>query len=306
MVSALVVAAVDDQLVDHMIGNLLERTLTITRRPLLPVLTEIVAATHPLVEGPVHRNVQVGGGSELAHRPGRLGIRRRGDEQPSDDLGIGIFLPDDGRHGGGVVGRQPVDDGAVAFSSGHAQHPLAKRRHENRYGLLGHETESEAFDVEGVVGLGDLLAAERGLEETDHVSGLLERLLERDSVPTLHDDVGGRADAEHETPGCRRCQSGDRLGKQGRPTRVRREDRRTEPHRWGPDGAEGERGEAIGAHGLGGPEVGVAQPFESFETVSLLVKLLSIEGNGHAEALHEAHPDTSRPTVSHPLGKMNP
>ena len=40
--------------------------------------------------------------------------------------------------------------------------------------------------------------------------------------------------------------------------------------------------------------------------LSLLVELLSIEGNGHAEALHEAHPDTSRPTVSHPLGKMDP
>ena len=85
--------------------------------------------------------------------------------------------------------------------------------------------------------------------------------------------------------------------------RVRREDRRTEPHRWGPDGAKRERGEAIGAHGLGGPEVGVAQPFESFETVSLLVELLSIEGNGHAEALHEAHPDTSRPTVSTPSAR---
>ena len=296
----------DDQLIDHVIGDLLERTLTVARRPLLPVLAQIVAATHPLVKGPIHRNVQVGRRGKLAHRSSRLGIRRRGDEQPGDDLSIGIFLPDDVRHGGSVVGRQPVDDGPVAFSARHAQHPLAKRRHENRYRLLRHQAESEALDVKGVVGLGDLLAAERRLEKTDHVAGLLERLLERDSVPTLHDDVGGRADAEHETPGCRRCQSGDRLGQQRRSARVRREDRCTEPHRWGPDGAKRERGEAIGAHGLGGPEVGVAQPFESFETVSLLVELLSVKGNGHAEALHEAHPDTSRPTVSHPLGKMNP
>ena len=107
----------DDQLIDHVIGDLLERTLTVARRPLLPVLAQIVAATHPLVKGPIHRNVQVGRRGKLAHRSSRLGIRRRGDEQPGDDLSIGIFLPDDVRHGGSVVGRQPVDDGPVAFSA---------------------------------------------------------------------------------------------------------------------------------------------------------------------------------------------
>ena len=136
-----------------------------------------------------------------------------------------------------------------------------------------------SLDVEGVVGLGDLLAAERGLEERT-MSGPAGTA-ERDSVP-LHDDVGGRADAEHETPGAAE-QSGDRLGEQGRPTYA--EDRRTEPHH-GVRPPEGKRGDSIGPHRFGRPQIGVASPLEPLVAVSLLMKLKIVEGNRHAIALH--------------------
>ena len=49
---------------------------------------------------------------------------------------------DDRRHRGHVVGRQPVDDGAVALAAGEPQHALAQRGHQDRHRLLGGTTPS--------------------------------------------------------------------------------------------------------------------------------------------------------------------
>ena len=68
-------------------------------------------------------------------------------------------------------------------------------------GCSGTHAEPEPVHRERVVGLGDLLAGERGAQEPHHVARLLVRLLERDAVPALDDDVRRGADAEHEPPG---------------------------------------------------------------------------------------------------------
>ncbi len=47
-----------------------------------------------------------------------------------------VHVGHDLRH---VVGRQPVDDGAVALPAGQAQHALAQRGDEDARLLLGHE-----------------------------------------------------------------------------------------------------------------------------------------------------------------------
>ena len=50
----------------------------------------------------------------------------------------------DRRH---VVGRQPVDDGAVALTAGESQHALAQRGDQDRHGLLGHDAQLEASSL---------------------------------------------------------------------------------------------------------------------------------------------------------------
>ncbi len=123
----------------------------------------------------------------------------------------------DRRHRRHVVGRQPVDDGAVALATGQPQHPLAQGGHHDRYRLRRHRLEPEPVDGEGVEVLLDLLAAHGGPQEADHVPDVLVRLLERDAVPALDDDVGGGADPDGEATGRGLGQRAHRLGEAGRP-----------------------------------------------------------------------------------------
>ena len=82
---------------------------------------ELLAPAEPVVEGGVHRHVQVGGDRVLAGHQHGLAILGGGDEDAGDDLFLGAVLvgpvlAHDGCHLRHVVGRQPVDDGAVALA----------------------------------------------------------------------------------------------------------------------------------------------------------------------------------------------
>ena len=92
----------------------------------------------------------------------------------------------DGLH---VVGREPVDDRAVALASREAQHAFAQRGDEDRRLLGDLDAEAEPAHAEGLVLLVDLLAGQRGAQEPDRVAHALIRLVELEPVPTFDDDV---------------------------------------------------------------------------------------------------------------------
>ena len=105
----------------------------------------------------------------------------------------------------------------------------------------------------------DLLAAERGTQEADHVAHLLVRLDERHAVPALDDHVARRADADGEATRRGVGQRGHGLRQARRRARVRRHDGRAEAQARLPRRGQGERGEGIGAVGLRRPDVGVPE-----------------------------------------------
>ena len=91
---------------------------------------------------------------------------------------ISLSAPDVRHDGLHVVGRQPVDDRAVAFAAREPQHALAQRGDEDRRLFGNGDAEPEAVDGERLVVLGDLLTGERGAQETDRVAHALVRLVE--------------------------------------------------------------------------------------------------------------------------------
>ena len=155
-------------------------------------------------------------------------------------------------HRGHVVGREPVDDGAVALPAGEAQHALAQRGDQDRRRLLGHGTgpSRKPVDRERVVGLGDLLAGEGRPQEADDVADPLVGLVERDAVPALDDDVRRGADAEREPARRGLGQRADGLGEQRRAAGVGGHDGGAEPQRRRPHRGQRQRREGVGAVGL--------------------------------------------------------
>ena len=103
MGTALVETPINDQLVDDVVGDLVERTPAVARRPLVPVLCQRVAAPHPLMECLVNWNVEVGRSSELSGSQRRISIWGGGHEDSGDYLRIGILGLDDPRHGWDIV-----------------------------------------------------------------------------------------------------------------------------------------------------------------------------------------------------------
>ena len=83
----------------------------------------------------------------------RVGVVGRAHEDPAHDLLVGPVGVHDRRHLGHVVGRQPVDDRAVALAAGQAQHARAQRGDQDRRHDLGPHAEPEALHRERVVGL---------------------------------------------------------------------------------------------------------------------------------------------------------
>ena len=154
--------------------------------------------------------------------------------------------------------------------------------------LLGADAEPEPLDLERVVLLGDLLAGEGVAQEAHDVADLLVGLDERDAVPALDDDVARRPDADGEATGRgvghRRHALGHARGRAG----VGRDDGRAEAQARLPRGGEGERGEGVGAVGLGRPQVGVAEVGELGELVPVGVQRAG-QRRGHAGADGQRH-----------------
>ena len=112
---------------------------------------------------------------DAADEAGPLGVLGGADEDPGHDLLARSHL---GHHGGDVVGREPVDDGAVGFATGQAEHAGTQGGHVDRGHHGGRPTEAETPDGEGLVLLVDLLAGERLAQEPDGVADPLVGLVE--------------------------------------------------------------------------------------------------------------------------------
>ena len=92
----------------------------------------------------VHRDGEVGGDRVPTHGHHGVAVGGRRHEDPGDDLLVGparVHVGHDLLH---VVRPEPVDDGAVALSTGHAQHALAQCGHEDLRLLLRDDAELEA------------------------------------------------------------------------------------------------------------------------------------------------------------------
>ena len=87
-VAALLGGAVDDQLVDQGVGDRLERALSVAGVPRREHRGDDVAAAEPLVERRVDRDGEVGSEDPPADGSGGVGVGRREDEDPRDELAV--------------------------------------------------------------------------------------------------------------------------------------------------------------------------------------------------------------------------
>ena len=163
----------------------------------------------------------------------------------------GAALVDVGHDGLYIAWGQPVQDGAIGLTAGHPQHALAQRRDQDfRLDIRCSTAEAETADLEGVVLLCHPFARECRLEKTHHVAGLVVGALEGDVVPALDDDVRGGADAHHESTRRGLCERRHRLGHDGWPTGVGRDDGDAQPRGRRPCRGECQGREAVGAVSL--------------------------------------------------------
>jgi hypothetical protein len=109
------------------------------------------------VERGIHRNGEIRRDRALADRVHEAGVIGREHEDARDDLFLGADVRHDRFH---VVGRQPVDDRAVALAPGQAQHSLAQRGDEDRRLLGNRDPETKAAHAERLVLLVDFLAGQ--------------------------------------------------------------------------------------------------------------------------------------------------
>ena len=85
------------------------------------------------MERGVDGNVQVLRDRAAPDEAHEVAVLRRQHEEPGDDL---LALADVRHDGAHVVGREPVDDRAVAFAPGEPQHARTQRGDEDRRLLL--------------------------------------------------------------------------------------------------------------------------------------------------------------------------
>ena len=149
--------------------------------------------------------------------------------------------------------RQEVHERAVADLAGErAASARAARRRTIGIGSARRRLELEAA--------GAALAGEHGAQHRDRLAHARQRLLERDarsSARRSRSTTTPRPSTKR--PPLASASAAAVLGEQRRPARVRVDDAGAEPHALGPRGGERERGEAVGAVGLAGPQVVVAE-----------------------------------------------
>ena len=105
-----------------MVGDRRGRAFAVAFLPQSPQIGEVIAPAEPVVERGVHRHGEIRRDRALADRVGQRAVVGRKDEDAGGDLLAGADVGHDGLD---VVGREPVDDCAVAFASRESQHALA-------------------------------------------------------------------------------------------------------------------------------------------------------------------------------------
>ena len=154
-----------------------------------------VAAADPLVE----RGVDRARSGTRRSSAGRGGGRRRGPRSAARRSGRRSPCPRPtiGRDGPHVVGREPVDDRAVALAARRAAaSPGAARRRGSAAAASTRTPSRKPFTENVSYVCGHLLARERGAQEAQRVAHVVVRPVERDAVPPLDDHVRRRADAD--------------------------------------------------------------------------------------------------------------
>ena len=206
------------------------------------------------------------------------------DVDAADDF---LAWPDLGHDLLHVLGREPVDDGAVGLPSGEAQHARPQGRHEDRRNDRRRPLQAEPPHREGVVLAIDLLAREGLLEEARPCHGCACRALRRrcpfqrstitsDEVPSPNTKRPGAASAIVATHIA--SVAGPRVndGTMAVPSAERRRPRRR--HR--------QRDESVRAARLGRPHVGVAEVDQFLDDLPVLGERSAVEGNGDAVRGH--------------------
>ena len=296
---------VDDQVVDHFVGYGGERGLAVTGLPCVPHALQLRPPAQPLLEGGVDGYVHVRSDGEPRAGSHHLSVLAGAHEDPGNhfllDSTSGVV--DDPHHLRYVVGAQPVDDGPVTLARGQAQHALAQASHQNRRDLLGAYAKAKAIDLERVVALGHLLAAQCVAQEAHHVAHLLVRLHERHTVPALDDHVAATTDADREAAGRSVGQRGDALREASRRPRIRGDDGGTQAKPGLPRGGHRQRSETVGAVALRRPDVGVAHVGQLAQLLAMAVQRAR-QRHGHSRSNRQAHswfPFISLAVVSPPL-----
>ena len=264
MLTAALGRAENRELVDRALGHRRERAAPVAGVPLGIHRGQRLTATEPLVEAPIHGNVQVGGhrAAELLARA-RIGGGAHGD--PADDrIGGGILahfvglVADDRGHAAHVLGRQPVGDDAVGDAHGLPHHAFLQRRDVDRHARGRRPAELEPRHAQRLALHGHRLAVERLAHRGYHLGDARERPLEAAAVPALDGDVAARADAEHEASRRGLAHRGGADRDDRGTARERADDRGAERRARRPRRAERQHDPRIDVR-LRRPEIGVAE-----------------------------------------------
>jgi hypothetical protein len=109
-----------DQRIDHVVRNCCECSRPITGGPGGPHRFEDLAASEPPVKFGVCGHGQVARDESPTEGAGISQVGRRAHEYPGDDLDVRVL---DGLDAASdIVGSDPVEDRAVGFRPGQAQH----------------------------------------------------------------------------------------------------------------------------------------------------------------------------------------
>ena len=274
------------QLIDQLLRDFLERLPAVAGPPGVPHRLEHVAPPQPPVELGVDGDVEIGGDLPASHLTSPFDVVGRNREDPGDDLGVRIVVEHIGDDLLDVVGGQPVDDGPVTLAPGQLEHPGPQGRDHDLRPPFQRCGEAEPPDLEGVTREVHLLAGQRLPEEPHHVAHLLVGLDEGHPVPLLHDDVARRPHPEEHLTRGRAGQRRRRHGDKRRAARIGRDDRGAQPVGGVGGGRHHEWGEGVGPGDLGGPQVGEAGALQPVEHARQLGQLGVGKGDGQSESGH--------------------
>ena len=193
--------------------------------------------------------------------------------------------PTSARHCATSSTPQPVQDRAVGFAPGQAQHARAQRAEQDGRPFDDGTRQFEAVDLEGLKDLVDLLAVQRALDESQHVAGSRVGLARRECRSSARRPAGwtrpspmvNRPPATSAIAAMLMASSPGPRVKAGVTATPRL-------RRVSLSAATSERRETVGAVDLGGPHVGVAEVGESMEPLAMFEQRDAVKGDGDAVA----------------------